>query len=209
MTVSDTLNTPPDATITSATVAITGAFAGAQDVLGLNAAGVALLTASPTATATAVLSGTTVGSIVVGYSGAEYAVAPTVTFMGGGGGSGATAQAFLGTTPATLGTVIAINVLTPGSGYTSAPTVVITPPTVQATLGTVTLDGLGSITIPVTNGGAGYVSAPVVKVQGGVFNTPATATATINSSGVVTSITVNGGTGYTSVPTVTIAPPAW
>ena len=77
------------------------------------------------------------GSITVGYGGAEYAAAPTVTISGSG--SGATAVAVLGTTPATAGMVVAINVTNAGSNYTSAPTVTIAAPTAPATAGTVTI----------------------------------------------------------------------
>jgi hypothetical protein len=71
------------------------------------------------ATATAVLSGTTVGSITVTNPGSGYTTAPTVT-ISGGGGSGATATAVLSGT-----TVGSITVTNPGSGYTTAPTVII------------------------------------------------------------------------------------
>lgn len=71
------------------------------------------------ATAYAVLSGTTVGSIVVTAAG-YYTVAPTVT-ISGGGGTGATATATL-----TNGAVTSIAVTAPGSGFTSTPTVSLT-----------------------------------------------------------------------------------
>ena len=75
-----------------------------------------------TATATATLSGGTVGSIAVTSGGAGYTSPPAVTLTGGGFTSPATATAVL-----TNGVVTAINV-TGGSGYTSAPTVTIAPP---------------------------------------------------------------------------------
>ena len=71
------------------------------------------------ATATAVLSGTNVGSITVTAGGRGYTSAPTVT-ISGGGGSGATATAVLSGT-----NVGSITVTDGGSGYTSAPTVII------------------------------------------------------------------------------------
>jgi hypothetical protein len=71
------------------------------------------------ATATAVLSGTTVGSITVTNPGSGYTTAPTVT-ISGGGGSGAAATAVL-----SVATVGSITVINPGSGYTTAPTVTI------------------------------------------------------------------------------------
>jgi hypothetical protein len=80
-----------------------------------------------------------------------------------------------------------------GSGYTSAPTVVITgtsPP----------VNSVASITV--TTGGSGFTSVPVVGFTGGA-GTGATATAVI-SGGTITSIIVtNVGSGYTSAPTMT------
>ena len=52
-------------------------------------------------------------------AGSKYNVAPTITFVGGGG-SGATAKAYIGS-----GKIRAIEVTNPGSGYLSAPTVVV------------------------------------------------------------------------------------
>ena len=70
------------------------------------------------ATADAVLSGTTVGSITVTNPGSGYTSVPAVDFTGGGEGSGATATAVLSGT-----TVGSITVTNSGSGYTSEPTV--------------------------------------------------------------------------------------
>lgn len=60
-------------------------------------------------------------AITVTAGGSAYAVAPTISFTGGGG-TGATAVAFV-----TGGVITKILLTNPGSGYTSAPTVVITP----------------------------------------------------------------------------------
>lgn len=60
---------------------------------------------------------------VVTNGGSGYSVPPTVTFIGGGG-SGATATAFI----TNNGTVIDIRVDSAGTGYTSPPAVVIEPP---------------------------------------------------------------------------------
>jgi hypothetical protein len=57
--------------------------------------------------------------ITVSNAGATYTSAPTVT-ISGGGGSGATAKAFV-----SAGRIIRIKVLDEGTGYTSAPTVTI------------------------------------------------------------------------------------
>ena len=78
------------------------------------------------ATATANLGGVLpsyfITSCTVNSSGNGYTLAPVVT-ISGGGGSGATAAATI-----SGGVVTAVNILTPGSGYTSIPTVMIAPP---------------------------------------------------------------------------------
>ena len=137
-------------------------------------------------------------TIPVASGGSNYVVAPVPTITGGGG-AGATA-----TTTLVGGVVTAINITTPGNGYTSAPTVTI-PGRLTATS---TINGLGQVaTINATPGsGFNYTVAPIATISapnqvGGI---QATATANINGAGVVTSITVNtSGSGYTSAPTVT------
>ena len=57
--------------------------------------------------------------VKIGDSGSGFTFEPIVTLVGGGG-SGATAKAYLG-----YGKITSIKVTNPGSGYTSAPTVVI------------------------------------------------------------------------------------
>lgn len=63
-------------------------------------------------------------TVALGAQGTGYTTAPAVAFTGGGG-SGATAHAVLGT-GANAGKVVSIAIDTPGSGYTSAPTVALT-----------------------------------------------------------------------------------
>ena len=63
-----------------------------------------------------------VTSIEVAEAGSGYQVAPDVRIEGGGG-SGATARAFIG-----KGGVVNVRVINSGSGYLSAPTVTLTPP---------------------------------------------------------------------------------
>ena len=114
---------------------------------------------------------------------------------GQGSGAAATAVNTSGVTSVTVGT--------PGSGYTSAPTVTFSGggATTQAT-GTAVLDKQVA-SIAVTNGGTGYTSAPTVGFTGGA-GTGATATATLAASGAIKSVTVGGsGTGYTNGDTVT------
>ncbi|MGZ8731583.1 MAG: C25 family cysteine peptidase [Thermoanaerobaculia bacterium] len=63
----------------------------------------------------------TVHQVALGDGGSGYAIAPAVSFTGGGG-TGAAAFATI-----SGGVITAITVTNPGSGYTSVPTVVITP----------------------------------------------------------------------------------
>ncbi len=104
------------------------------------------------------------------------------------------------------GAVSSVIIVSPGSGYSSAPTVSFvgggctTQPTATVGLKPGTVGR-----IVVTAGGTGYTSAPTVTITGG-GGTGATATASIDSTlGVVTAITVTKvGSGYTSTPTVAI-----
>ena len=101
----------------------TGTF-GNDDVTDAN-------NSATTAVATATISNSSPNSVITiavtsGGSGYSSANAPTVT-LNGGGGSGATASATV-----TNGVVTAITITNPGSGYTSAPTVVIGSPSSNA-----------------------------------------------------------------------------
>lgn len=109
-----------------------------------------------------------------------------------------------------IGTVSTLTLTSPGSGYTSVPTVTIDAPQVSGGIQATAIAALtgGAVTsLPVTAGGIGYtfanisVSAP--QVAGGV-----TATGTAVISGSLTLIPVTaGGTGYSANPVVTIAAP--
>jgi hypothetical protein len=117
-----------------------------------------------------------------------------------------------GTNLVSMGSVGSIGITNPGSGYVSAPTVVISAPNdtggVQATAEATITTGAGGITsINVTAGGSGYTAVPGVvitapDVQGG---TQAQAVATI-SGGAVVAVTVTvPGSGYLNVPTVSFS----
>ena len=147
-------------------------------------------------------------AINVTNGGMNYTPATTVTIdpsmpttATSNNGSGATAVPVI--TPYIL---TKLNLLTPGSGYTSAPKVTITGGGGGAgAAGTATFTKIVK-SIAVTNGGSGYTSAPIVTFSGGGAGSGATATATINTTtNKVTAITVNyGGSGYTATPTVVI-----
>lgn len=123
-----------------------------------------------------------------------YTSAPNMTITGGGG-TGATAQAY-------ISGVSVLTLTSGGSNYVSAPTVTFvgggasTSATATATITT------GSVTaLTLTFSGADYTSAPTVVISGG-GGTNATATATIDP-GVVTAVRLtNPGAGYSYSPDV-------
>ena len=111
-----------------------------------------------------------------------------------------------------IGSVGLIAVSNPGSGYTSAPNVVISAPNdangVQAVATATIVTGSGGIrSVFVTSGGSGYTAVPDVtigapNITGG---TQATAVASISSGAVVSITVIEAGSGYTSVPAVTFS----
>ena len=161
------------------------------------------------------------------YGGGQGATATAI--VGGSGGIGCALQAVLGS-GVTAGQVIAVNVLTGGSGYATAPSVIFTSASgIGATATavvragavvsvTINVSGSGYLTTPTVNArtdiitgftisswGFNYTSPPTVTVSGGGSSNQSTGTAVLTNGG-VSSITVgnSGGSGYTSQPTVTI-----
>jgi len=117
-----------------------------------------------------------------------------------------------GTNVVSIGSVGLIAVSNPGSGYTSAPNVVISAPNdangVQAVATATIVTGSGGIrSAYVTSGGSGYTAVPDVtigppNITGG---TRATAVASISGGAVVSIGIVESGSGYTSVPAVSFS----
>ena len=101
------------------------------------------------------------------------------------------------------GGIVSITKVASGTGYTSAPTVVISAPPaggIQATA-TVTVTGGGLNVFTITNPGYGYTSAPTISFTGG-GGSGATATAAIATNftsvkiyPIVTNKTISGGIG--------------
>jgi hypothetical protein len=116
-----------------------------------------------------------------------------------------------GTSLIPIGSLGQIGIVSGGSGYTSAPAVIISAPNtangVQATAVATITTGSGSVqSIAITNIGSGFTSVPTVtigapNITGG---TQATAGATIQSGNVVAISITNSGSGYTTNPSVTI-----
>lgn len=108
-----------------------------------------------------------------------------------------------------IGSVGSIGIVSKGSGYTSAPAVVISAPNqtngVQATaIATISANAVSSVTL--LEAGSGYTSAPTITFNGGGGSgANAVAGITTFAQGTVAVLVTNGGTGYTSNPTVTIS----
>ena len=107
-----------------------------------------------------------------------------------------------------VGSVGSIGIVGKGSGYTSAPSVVISAPNqtngIQATaISTISAGSISSITL--LEAGTGYTSSPTVTFNGGGGSgASAVASITTFAQGTVAVLVTNGGTGYTSNPTVSI-----
>jgi hypothetical protein len=136
--------------------------------------------------------------IVITNGGSGYSSAPTVTAYGGEG-TGATFQAVIQD-----GSVVAVNVVTPGTGYQPIDYVQLAfsgGGSSNSAIIETTLGPRGIEAIIVTAGGTGYTSPPTVYIIDG-GGTGATATAVLTGTS-VTSVTVNTpGSGYTSTPTI-------
>ena len=169
-------------------------FSGAtEETDSLNTAKTAIITGTigkTRATGTAVLSGSTVGSITLGIGGAGYATAPTVAIAAPPSGTTATATATI-----SGGKVTGFVMTNVGSGYSTPPVVTVNLPVT---------DGYTSLTI--VDQGAGYITAPAITLNG-TAGTLATAMATI-TDGKVTAVTIDfPGINYTSA-SVTASQPS-
>lgn len=105
------------------------------------------------------------------------------------------------------GTITNITVSNPGFGYSTNPTVTISPPTASQATATATISSSGSIaSLNITNPGSGYLSIPPVTIQSPAFG--ATGTAVVSSAGTIQSVSIaNSGFGYLVSPTIVIAHP--
>jgi len=111
-------------------------------------------------------------------------------------------------TATVIGFVSSITFISPGfkgSGYTSAPGIVIGAPTGpnprQATA-TCTLSGDYVASVTITDAGRGYITSPAITFVGGGFVVQATAQVNITNQ-INTIAVTSGGLGYTTIPGIT------
>jgi hypothetical protein len=166
------------------------------------------------ATATAILATIgKVGFIEVTNMGSGYgSTIPAVT-ISGGGGSGATAEAVLGS-GTTAGKVVSLTITTAGSGYTSVPTIdIAAPPTAGGAAAGVKAEAQALLVKPIVRlsvgngGGSGYINPPRVTISTEV-NTAVGPNAELEAlveGGKVTAVNLkagNNGGSYTTAPTI-------
>ena len=103
--------------------------------------------------------------------------------------------------------VQSINLVNPGSGYTTGPDIQIFGDGVGAAATAGMANGtIGIVTI--TGGGSGYTTTPTITFTG-LSTVSAAATAIVSTAGTISAIHItNAGAGYTVVPTIAIASPA-
>ncbi len=139
-----------------------------------------------------------VSQIFVSNGGQQYTARANVVFSGGGG-SGAIASLSIQN-----GTVTAIAIVNPGSGYTSPPTLVVSDPGIPGSPGVPGGTGFsgfcniafGQITsVGIASGGTGYNQPPTVRFIGDGTN--AAGIAQISGGAVTGVLMSNFGSGYT------------
>ena len=128
---------------------------------------------STAATATAILTPTTIASITRTAAGTGYTSAPTVVFTGGGGTGAAATAAFA------AGGVTTITVTNPGTGYTSVPTISFTGGGGTGATATAALTGTSIASITIGGGGTGYAADPTISFTGGGGGSNAAATTSL------------------------------
>lgn len=162
------------------------------------------------AAATANIDPRSVTSVTVtsgGDYGRSFAFQPTVTVSGsGGGGSGFAGTCTVGFEGGIQWIVTSVTITNPGSGYSSAPTVVFnSAQTSTPATATCTVSNGRVLSITVTNGGSGYTSAPTVSFSGGGSGSGASAAASIGGSFVQSITLTNPGAGYLASDVLTVA----
>jgi len=153
----------------------------------------------PSYISTSLTATTSVAWIQVTGGGSGYAVAPGVTFSGGGG-AGASATAVI-----SGGAVVGVRMVTNGSGYTSAPAIGFTTGAATATagLGTVAVSG-STVTYTMATLAAGTTATFVIPCTVNSTGVPAGTTTVTNSASIADTFT-SAGPATASV-TITATP---
>jgi len=108
-----------------------------------------------------------------------------------------------------VGSIGSIGIVSRGTGYTSAPSVVISAPNqtngIQATaIATITANAVSSVTL--LEAGSGYTSSPTITFNGGAGSgANALASVTTFAQGTVAVLVTNGGTGYTNSSNISVS----
>lgn len=139
-----------------------------------------------------------VTSIDILNGGKNYdAAVPPILTISGGGGTGATAEVVVN------GSVVDIEVLEGGSGYTSSPLVSIYGSNGVGASATAVITNGSVSRILINTSGSGYTSEPVVTITGG-GGSGAEAKAVVR--GAIQNVNiVSAGSSYTSPPSVTLS----
>ena len=144
-------------------------------------------------------------TVVVGNGGSYGATSPTISFTRSANDPAANVPPARVEAVATAvmqqlstGFVSSLNLTAPGSGYTSAPTVVISGGGGSGAAGSASLFPVAVASVAVTNGGAGYTTPPILQ-----FNGVDTADPVLLAPTGVGGVTLtSGGNGYTTPPDV-------
>lgn len=152
-------------------------------------------TETPPAAKGSKFSGVYFVQVVLGGSGYDPQIPPTISFSGGGG-AGAAAIAIVSET----GVLSWIYMTSEGTGYTSEPTVNISGGGGAIATAKLNFDDGVVGTITVTNGGSGYVAGATVNITGGGSGAQGVAQVV---GGVIKAVSVvANGTGYLVAPGV-------
>lgn len=141
-------------------------------------------------------------SISITVIGNNYTSVPVVTIAAPNLSNGVTATA---AASIQAGNVVAIGIITPGSGYTSAPSVTITGGGGANAAATTTILSGAVNYVYINNAGTGYTASPTITFSGG-GGSGANAVAGIVTfaTGIVAVQITNGGTGYSNSANLTV-----
>jgi hypothetical protein len=158
------------------------------------------------AAATATISGGSVTGVTISNPGGGYSIAnpPTINFIGGGATTPAAGTANVGLS------ISQIFVTSPGSGYSSIPTISIDPPQLaggtQATAIVTGINGSPLSNVLLNSPGTGSATPPTITISDAGGTHGSSAVAVVENQAVAGVAIANGGSGFV-MPVVTITPP--